>query len=209
MDCYGTWTIGFATAPWSKISEISEAGNAAEVFAIGDKRTISCNGKTYEMEIVAFNQDNKADGSGKAGITCVCTDVYASTSKYYSSNAKIGWTDSLVRTLCNDTIYNGFDTDLKSVIKQVTKLSMFSNPISTNDHCWVLSAGEIGKTLYGGLASKYPRFSSLSDALIGKNFWLRDSSSTSNYAYYMQASTDNTKTTYMTSAFYVRFGFCI
>lgn len=200
--------VTFANGSWADISRIAEAGEASEYFAVGDMRTISIDGNPYEMEIVAFDHDDKADGSGKAGITCVCTDAYG-TRSYNSSSSAIGWDKSGLRSFCNDTLYAKFDAELQSVIKQVTKRSYTGGSVSivsTDDYCWVLSSKEIGGSI--GSGTKYDRFTSLAYANIGKTFWLRDADSSNKRGYYLTASSKTT-TGSMTAAHSVRFGFCI
>ena len=145
--------ITFAGGSWDDIARISEEGNAAAYFALGDQKDITYthDGTTYTatVEIVAFNFDDKADGSGKAGITVCTTD----TTPWYGAKHKntnlpdSQWPNCDARKLFDTTIYNTFDADLKNAIKPVTKLTNGHNGSSattftTTDKVWIPSVRE-------------------------------------------------------------------
>lgn len=206
-DCYGRFDeVTFANSTWAEIAEISEAGNAASYFALGDTKTFTCNGKTYTAEIVGLNLDPLSDSTGKAGISCVITGYYSSTYKYHSS--VVSWDSSNLRTYCNGTIYNGIQDDLKAVIKQVVKYSAYKySSVSTNDYCWVPSAKEAGGSgSYEGSAVKYTPFDQTKRD-INVNWHLRTVNSNL-YHNYVDTS-GNIKYETTLGAKYIRFGFCI
>lgn len=78
--------ITFAGASWADIARISEAGEASHYFSIGDTKTVKFNGNSLEVMIVGFDHDDLADGSGKAGISIIATqltkDTHAWKSRY-------------------------------------------------------------------------------------------------------------------------------
>ena len=150
--------ITFADGQWADIARISESGQAANHFAIGDKKTLtfsnlSGQSVTVNMEIVAFNHDNLADGSGKAGIT-VMTETVAFTDQHgTSSSATSVWKDSKVRSHLRSSVLPSFPTELKNVIKAVTKEYGYYNSTDSveeiatiADTIWIPSAGECGFT---------------------------------------------------------------
>lgn len=202
--------VTFSGGTWADIARICEAGEAEKYFSLGDSRSIKCNGNSYTVEIVGINHDDLSDGSGKAGISCLLTSIYT-TRAYHSSSATIKWSGSTLRTYCNSTIYNALESDLKNVVKEVSKKTYIgSDSETTNDYCWVLSCQEVSKTLWGGLGTKYPVFTSPSDARIGTDFFLRDTNTSSKQCYYLsQSSATMTVTTAVTNSKGVRFGFCI
>ena len=202
--------VTFSGGAWADIARICEAGEAEKYFSLGDSRSIKCNGNSYTVEIVGINHDDLADGSGKAGISCLLTSIYT-TRAYHSSSATIKWSGSTLRTYCNSTIYNALESDLKNVVKEVSKKTYIgSDSETTNDYCWVLSCQEVSKILWGGLGTKYPVFTYPSDARIGTDFFLRDTNTSSKQCYYLsQSSATMTVTTAVTNSKGVRFGFCI
>lgn len=170
-DCYAQWTVDikFATATWAQIAEVSEAGNAKNYFAIGDKKQITLtNGKVCEVEIVGFDHDPlTSDASKTAGITVLCSrvpDLLVTGQTYVSSltkNQAYGWADTpfTERTWCNETLYaNLLPADVRTAIKQVNKkyiritgASYSTSPSSasksvetSSDYCWIASAKELG-----------------------------------------------------------------
>lgn len=204
-------SITFAGSSWSNIARVCEAGEAENYFKLGDTRDIVCNGNTYQVQIIGINHDDLADGSGKAGISCVLTGSYGNYA-YNSSSANVEWPDCSLRTYCNGTIYNGLESDLKSVVKQVVKKSFKTGGSnSANDYCWVLSGREVGHNYsWGGLGNIYAAFPSKDSAKIGTDYHLRDTNGSSKQSYYVSQTAVNivvagTNTTSRA----VRFGFCI
>lgn len=118
MNCYAQWKldVDFADATWAEIAAISERGEAAIYFALGDEKTISYNGKSVKVSIIAFDHDNLADGSGKAGITIGVKSLLS---------PKIAWQTGLYQNVLhphlNSTVLGYLPSDLQNVIKSVTK----------------------------------------------------------------------------------------
>lgn len=156
LNCYGSWveSYSFADASWEYISQISESGMASKIFALGDTKQISYkyNGTDYTatVEIVDFNYDDKADGSGKAGITVCMTDVTPWIVEKHRNDVNPGcqWPNCDLRTLVNTTIYNTFEDALKKAIKPVTKVTngysgTAATAFTSTDNVWIPSLGEV------------------------------------------------------------------
>lgn len=163
MDCYGVWVEkpNFANSSWADIARICESGKAAETFALGDTRSIKLtmpNGSLWvQFQIVGFNHDDLADGSGKAGISVVSVPTMYRT-KLYEYDTNLGtdmlndvcftrgcWDTSALRTLCGTYIYSYLPSDLQACIKEVTKkFYNASRELSEiGDKVWIPSAYEI------------------------------------------------------------------
>jgi hypothetical protein len=220
MDCYGSWSISFASASWETIAEISEAGNAASTFAIGDTKTFTCDGYNYTAEIAAFDADELADGSGTAGITLIIRGLSRYSVAHYSgaTGTKVyPWSTSTLRSYCNETIYNGIQEDLRSIIKPVTKRTIVNwNTEVTTDYCWPLSCYEVGYSV--GYETPSAQYSSLfySDASRKRalssgaaSVWNLRSVNGSQMNYYVNANGKVTYGTGQKNARYFVFGFCI
>lgn len=154
------WTekITFAGGQWADIARISESGLAAECFSIGDKKAITFTDPsgtdwTVNVEIIAFDHDNLADGSGKAGIT-VTTEI-ATYSDAPSANkyASPRWDFSDIREHLHDVILPSLQTELQNAIKTVTKEYGYFSTITDystltigtmDDQIWIPSVGELG-----------------------------------------------------------------
>lgn len=127
---YATWSqkLTFSGSSWSDISDVCEAGEASQHFKVGDTRTIVAGDETYTLRIIALDTDNKADGSGKAGLTIMVDgpagNYLTTTRSMYtpSSEAWGGSTNSIFRSFLTSTGFNSkWSEELLAVIKPVTK----------------------------------------------------------------------------------------
>lgn len=153
-----TWAkkAAFETATWAEIAEIAESGNAANVFKVGDTRPITLtydNGSTETdtLEIIGFNHDNLADGSGKAGITIALKGVMSnySAQKWGDGSSLMAFADSPLKNLYTNTIITFLPSDIQAVAKEVTKIC--ANEYGTGTENWKckvfpLSVNEVGGT---------------------------------------------------------------
>lgn len=159
MSCYAQYKIDidFGTASWADIAAVSESGEAESYFALGDSKQISFayNGTTYsvDVEIVAFNYDSKADGSGTAGITVCAKNPSSWQTPKHSSNTPpdCNWPNCDLRATLQSEIYNSLDDGLKAVIKPVTKKTTgYSGSAATTyttiDTLWLPALGEINSS---------------------------------------------------------------
>ena len=159
--------IEFATASWAKIAEISESGKANEVFAVGDRKLTKINGVDTVVEIIGFNHDDKADGSGKAGITIWVRSLSTCFSSYndVSSNQK-SWIDTMSYTHGISKVT--FEDELAAVVKTVNKTYEIANNNYITSYgliatkAWMISASELGYDLTynsGAEGTVYEKFS--------------------------------------------------
>lgn len=160
-----TWTeeVSFATSSWARIAEISEAGEAEKYFAVGETKTLAFtyNGTTENVSarIIGFNHDDLADGSGKAGISIALAQGLENVPQI-TENANYEdsyiWENSKTRTALNSgAYYTGLPSDLRAVLKSVTKTSNAgyskeyggrekNSLYTTTDKVWMLSTTEVG-----------------------------------------------------------------
>ena len=74
---------------------------AKYMWSVGDVKNITILGSSKPFIIGGFEHDEKADGTGKTGITLIMKEYTSSSYKHYSSNNnKIGWEGSLIRQNC-------------------------------------------------------------------------------------------------------------
>lgn len=131
MTCYATWEVDFATAEWSKISEVSQLEEASNVFNIGDTRTITLtweDGTTedVELQIAAIGIDKEANTS-KPVVTLITKNLISKTSKWaknYSNRTQYNYHSSgcLFKDFLTETVFNALPEDLRLVLRQ-TKLN--------------------------------------------------------------------------------------
>lgn len=151
--CEAQWeeSYTFANASWEYIGSIAERGMASSAFALGDTKEVELMGEPWTLEIVAFDHDDLADGSGKAGITIVTKN--RSASKFAVHEAYTGncpWSACALKTQLDIALLQ-LPVGLLKVMKPVTKKSKYKNgsyySIDTSiDSLWIPSASEAGLT---------------------------------------------------------------
>lgn len=151
--CYAVFRFtGYLKDDWATIATNAANGTAADVYQIGARKEIpfEIDGTSYtaDVEIIAFNHDDLADGSGKAPITFFCKDLPDLKIRFNSSNTNIGgWEASEAREFCNSTLFAAFPEELQAVIKEVNKISDggIDNKVlvTTADKTWIASYDEL------------------------------------------------------------------
>lgn len=149
------------SADWATISKISAAGKASEYFNVGDEKTISLTGtgESVTLQILGFNHDDKADNSGKAGITFGMKHLLATTYPMNSSNTNAGgWDSSAMRSSTMKTQLSQLPADLRAVIKPVIKKATAGSQSTTittsTDSLFLFSEVEIDGTTSSGYADE-------------------------------------------------------
>lgn len=124
------------TTDWGILSAVSdkiaEGDDPAEYdLAVGDKKDIVLSdGDTLTVQILDFNHDTLADGSGKkAGITWGLKNLMAGRVAY---NYTVNWSINAVRISTMREIYSKLPEDLKRAIKPVRKTTKYT--ITTSSH---------------------------------------------------------------------------
>lgn len=211
IDFYGTWEVtipAFNDATWEYIDEVSRLGLASEYWKVGDIKNFSADGLSLRAQIVGFDHDNLADGSGKAGISLLITYVWKVSTRYHSNNNGVSWYSSALRTFCNNTIFAALPTDLQAVIKTVAKTD---GVLIANDKCWIPSQVEVGGSSSGAYEFFSDDATKVTRRTVGYQYWLRERGQT--YRYYARTVTASgaidTNGIRQSNYTFVRFGFCI
>lgn len=130
------------TDDWSTILTNS---NYATDYSIGDTKSLNLGTEGRQlMEIVAFDTDDKADGTGKAKITWISKGLL--NNAYYTNSANgIPWSDSQIRSTLQSTIKALIPDVVRNHIVSVTKTSYTaaSTDAVTSDDIWLPSAREL------------------------------------------------------------------
>ncbi len=143
---------------WSTIKMLSDSGCAKFAFNIGDEKTIALStGEEVTLQILGFNHDDLADGSGKAGITFGMKNLLAAAYPMNDSGTNVGgWDSSVMRTTTMATLLMQLPSDLQSAIKQVNKKASSGNKqttITTSiDKLFLFSKIEVDGTTYSANA---------------------------------------------------------
>ena len=209
------------TVGWDVIDTISESGNAASVWSVGDKKTVNIDGANYQVQIIGFNHDTKTSG-GKAGITFQMVDCLNST---YKMNNDIfnagGWTSCVMRTSTMATLLAKLPSALQNVIKPVDKLtsagSQSATINTTSDKLFLLSLVEItGSTGYSesGEGSQYAYYKAGNSKVKNVNgspsyWWSRSPNGRSNQGFCCIAMGGGYDIAQSNVLYGVSFGFCV
>ena len=118
---------------WATIASVSEAGTWDDVgWNVGDKIDITVSGEKLTFVIMGFSHDDKADGSGKAGITFGMKNLMASGRQMNSYNTNSGgFTGSEMYTWLTGTLLPELPYDLQAVLKSVNKKTYAGGSSST------------------------------------------------------------------------------
>lgn len=139
MDCYGEWIDKptFANSSWETIAAVSESGQAASIFNVGDTRDITVtyadgSTETITLEIADFNRlyttfdaNNTSTGENDvtAGLAIVAKNLLAQDRALHSGDEKIAAFDNYSSRSCdlwiwlNNDFYNALPADFASVLK--------------------------------------------------------------------------------------------
>lgn len=142
----------FADYSFTEIKKIAEAGHASSMFSIGDSRIVTdANGKDWTIQIIGFNHDDKADGSGKSNITFrvfpTNLDVYSKMFNTWDTSIKPGYlnSDSLgddIRKYSSD-VFEAIGCEGVDVIKTVYNSATFHRCEGFITKSFALSSTEI------------------------------------------------------------------
>lgn len=193
------------TDSWSEIFAAEQDGTYSTKYSIGDTKMLDLGTEgQHLMEIVAFDTDDKADGSGKAKITWISKDQLNTTQKMNASQKTIdgetaytagGWEHSDMRAYLKDTIKPLIPETVRNAIVPVTKIqstytggAKVKDGQTTTDDVWIPSNHEVGfgtdyettGTVYGGkFTDNVSRIKKRNGS--AKYWWLRSADSTYNF----------------------------
>ena len=182
---------------WEKIIAAGEDGTYIDKYRVGDTKELNL-GKygTIEMELVAFNADELADGSGKAHMTWIAKNsLDQARIMDGTGTCKGGWPATQMRDWLQEIILPQFPDTVRTNIKEVKKYSYSyfdEGTVSSSDKIWIPSrrevfgsynsnedAGPAYLAAFRDEASKLkPYFSSMS------TWWLRSASDEQGYFFY-------------------------
>ena len=118
MDCYAQYKPNVYT--WDAVASAVADGTYKDVYAVGDVVPLDLGSEgVISMQIVAFDADNLADGSGKAPITWIAKEVL-NTVKYLNPIASAHYENKEVPATNNAGSFN---------ISSIGKASHFVNDI--------------------------------------------------------------------------------
>lgn len=142
------YEANFADNTWAQIIAACQRGTVPETWAVGNQKTMTINGTSYQIDIIGKNHDDYADGSRKAPLTLQMHDCYATTYTMNSSNTNSGgWKDSVMRTTHLPAILTLMPTEVQNGIREVSKKVSVGGASSTietvSDKLFLLDEVEI------------------------------------------------------------------
>lgn len=143
----------FADNDWSAIIAACHSGSVPSTWVVGNSKTMTINGASYQVDIIGKNHDTYTAG-GKAPLTFQLHDCYADTKVMNSSSTNSGgWTSCAMRSTHLPAILALMPTEVRSGIREVNKLtsagSQSATINTTADKLFLLSEVEVfGSTSY-------------------------------------------------------------
>ena len=130
---------------WEEIVASGEDGTYLSKYRIGDTKELDLGEKgVIEMELVAFDADELADGSGTAHMTWIAKDLLTVHVMNGKNTSAGGWPASGMRAWLQDSILPLFPDPVQSSIKEVKKYSYTAEEtISSSDMLWLPSHREV------------------------------------------------------------------
>ena len=156
----------FANNSWEAIIAACQSGNVPDSWMVGNSKTMTINGTSYQIDIIGKNHDTYTAG-GTAPLTFQMHDCYADTKQMNSSDTNVGgWTSCAMRSTHLPAILALMPTEVQTAIREVNKLTSAGSKSSTinttADKLFLLSEVEIfGSVTYSksGEGSQYAYYS--------------------------------------------------
>ena len=143
----------FADNDWSAIIAACHSGSVPSTWVVGNSKTMTINGASYQVDIIGKNHDTYAAG-GTAPLAFQLHDCYGETKNMNSSNTNSGgWTSCAMRSTHLPAILALMPTEVQNGIREVSKKASVGGASSTietvSDKLFLLSEVEIfGSTSY-------------------------------------------------------------
>ena len=137
----------FADNDWASIIAACHSGSVPSTWVVGNSKTMTINGASYQVDIIGKNHDTYTAG-GKAPLTFQLHDCYADTKVMNSSSTNSGgWTSCAMRSTHLPAILALMPTEIQNGIREVNKLtsagSQSATINTTADKLFLLSEVEI------------------------------------------------------------------
>ena len=210
----------FADNDWASIIAACHSGSVPSTWVVGNSKTMTINGTSYQVDIIGKNHDTYASG-GKAPLTFQLHDCYADTKQMNSSNTNSGgWKNSAMRQTHLPAILALMPTEVQNGIREVNKLtsagSQSSTINTTADKLFLLSEIEIfGSVSYSksGEGTQYDYYKAGNSKVKNRNgsastWWERSPRASNSTFFCLVFSNGNAISNGAIDAFGVAFGFC-
>ena len=210
----------FADNDWSAIIAACHSGSVPSSWVVGNSKTMTINGTSYQVDIIGKNHDTYAAG-GTAPLTFGLHDCYADTKAMNSSNTNSGgWKNSAMRTTHLPAILALMPTEVQNGIHEVSKKTSVGGASSTietvSDKLFLLSEVEIfGSTSYSaaGEGTQYDYYKAGNSKVKKRSgsaalWWERSPNAGDSTRFCLVSSSGSAGCNGASAAFGVAFGFC-
>jgi hypothetical protein len=206
----------FADNTWDQIIAACQCGTVPETWAVGDQKTMTINGISYQIDIIGKNHDTYTAG-GKAPLTFQLHDCYGELKNMNSSRTNNGgWTSCVMRQTHLPAILSKMPTEVRNNIREVNKLTSAGNQSATinttADKLFLLSEIEIfGSVSHSksGEGTQYDYYKAgNSRAKDGADSWWErgpNGNDSTHFCFVLRGNASSSNANYATG---VAFGFC-
>ena len=137
----------FANNSWEEIIAACQSGSVPDSWVVGNSKTMTINGTSYQIDIIGKNHDTYTAG-GTAPLTFQMHDCYGTKYAMNSLDTNSGgWTSCAMRSTHLPAILALMPSEVQAGIKEVNKLtsagSQSSTINTTTDKLFLLSEIEI------------------------------------------------------------------
>jgi hypothetical protein len=210
----------FADNDWASIIAACHSGSVPSTWVVGNSKTMTINGASYQVDIIGKNHDTYASG-GKAPLTFQLHDCYGETKNMNSSNTNSGgWTSCAMRSTHLPAILALMPTEVQNGIREVNKLtsagSQSATINTTADKLFLLSEIEIfGSVSYSksGEGTQYDYYKAGNSKVKKRNgsaayWWERSPGASNSTRFCLVYSNGDAYDDRASNAYGVAFGFC-
>lgn len=210
----------FADNDWTSIIAACHSGSVPSTWVVGNSKTMTINGASYQVDIIGKNHDTYAAG-GTAPLTFQLHDCYADTKAMNRSNTNSGgWASCAMRTTHLPAILSKMPTEVQNGIREVNKLTSAgdqSTTINTTaDKLFLLSEVEIfGSTTNSaaGEGTQYDYYKAGNSKVKNRNgsaafWWERSPYASGSALFCLVNSKGHASSNRASGASGVAFGFC-
>ena len=210
----------FADNDWTFIIAACHSGSVPSTWVVGNSKTMTINGASYQIDIIGKNHDTYTAG-GKAPLTFQMHDCYADTKAMNSSNTNSGgWTSCAMRQTHLPAILALMPTEVQNGIREVNKLTSAGRKSSTinttADKLFLLSEIEIfGSVTYSksGEGTQYDYYKAGNSKVKNRNgsaaaWWERSPRASDIANFCLVDSSGSANNRNASTAIGVAFGFC-
>lgn len=213
---------------WTDISSIASSGLGANYWQVGDTKTITLlspvlGTTTLAVQIMDFDYDDLADGTGKANISFGMIDCFATAQSMNPTDTNVGgWGNCAMQAMIENTVLPALiavvgDGIIKPVAKRTSAGNKSASIAISTDSLWLLSEYEVFGVITNSAQGEKPLDKSAcyavftgSSSRIKSKFWWERSPWASWDNTFCAVKQDGTATAYSASVpGGVVIGFCV